>query len=187
MARPSAFARAVFVPFYHRGNLPEGSTVYDVSSYADPPYCTLSPMWVHGGIPVPGMPGTTSDTVEGVWQGLKVIRGKTAPRFFRGPGAKRGGKPSGHQFGKTLLGIVAARRKIYVPTYEWVLDHCIPARLIQHFISAAFDGVTQHFHDLADNGDINDASQPLAHAAVLVQYLNRKCAGRADRAIPTGR
>ena len=60
------------------------------------------------------MPGATSDTVEGVWQGLKVIRGKTAPRYFRGPDHKRGGKPSGHRYGTKELGIVEARRKIYV-------------------------------------------------------------------------
>ena len=178
MARSPAFARCVFVPSYHRDNLPDGSAVFDVSSYADPPFCTLSPMWVHGDIPVSGMPGTVSDTVEGVWQGLKVIRGKTAPRYFRGPGAKRGGKPSGHQFGTKLLGIVEARRKIYVPTYEWMLENCIDPAVIDGFIAAAFAGVTQHFHDLADNGDINDASQPLAHAAVLAQYLNRLCADR---------
>ena len=52
-----------------------------------------------GGIPVPGMPGTVSDTVEGIWQGLKVIRGKIAPHLFRGRGQKRGGKPAGHQYG----------------------------------------------------------------------------------------
>src|SRR5207248_9110280 len=67
----------------HREYLPAGSVVIDASSYAEFPYCTLSPMWVHGGIPVPGMPGTTSDTVEGIWQGLKVIRGAIAPRYFR--------------------------------------------------------------------------------------------------------
>ena len=93
MPRQLPFARCVFVPRHHAACLPPGGVVIDVSSYADPPFCTLSPMWVHGGIPVPGMPGTTSDTVEGVWQGLKVIRGKTAPRYFRGPGQKRGGKP----------------------------------------------------------------------------------------------
>jgi hypothetical protein len=179
MARSSAFARCVFVPSYHRENLPAGSAVYDVSSYADPPFCTYSPMWVHGGIPVPGMPGTVSDTVEGVWQGLKVIRGKTAMRYFHGPGAKRGGKPSGHQFGTNLLSVVEARRKIYVPVYEWVLDHRIDPAVLAGFVAAAFAGVTQYFHDLADNGDINDTGQPLAHAAVLVQYLNRKCAERA--------
>ncbi|MCI0703613.1 MAG: hypothetical protein L0241_21235, partial [Planctomycetia bacterium] len=117
MSRKTEFARCVFVPRYHVENLPAGSVVFDVSSYADPLYCELSPMWVHGGIPVRGMSGETSHTVEGVWQGLKVIRGKIATRFFRGPGAKRGGKPSGHQFGKKELGIIEARRLIYVPAY----------------------------------------------------------------------
>ena len=37
----------------------------------------------------------------------------------------RGGKPSGHKFGKRELGIVEARRRIYVPTYEWVLENRI--------------------------------------------------------------
>ena len=77
------FARCVFVPYSQRDNLPKNAKVYDVSSYADEPFCRLSPMYVHGGIPVPGMAGITSDTVEGIWQGLKLIRGKTAPRYFR--------------------------------------------------------------------------------------------------------
>jgi hypothetical protein len=171
-----SFARCVFVPRYHVENLPASGLVIDVSSYADPPFCALSPMWVHGGIPVPGMLGATSDTVEGVWQGLKVIRGKTAPRYFRGPGVKRGGKPSGHQFGAKRLGVVEARRRIYVPTYEWVLEHRIDPTLIDRLLSTARQGVTQFIHDVGDNGDANDPSQPLAHAAVLVQYLNRKLA-----------
>lgn len=172
MNRPAA--RCVFVPRYHVENLPAGSVVVDVNSYADPPFCTLSPMWVHGSIPVPGMLGTTSDTVEGVWQGLKVIRGKTAPRYFHGPGAKRGGKPSGHQFGKKLLDIVEARRRIYIPTYEWVLEHRIDRELMEQFFITARRGITQFIHDVGDNGDPNDTSQPLAHTAVLVQYLNRE-------------
>jgi hypothetical protein len=175
------FARCVFVPRYHVPNLPAGSVVIDVSSYAGMPFCTLSPMWVHGGIPVPGMPGTTSDTVEGVWQGLKVIRGKTAPRYFHGPGAKRGGKPSGHLFGKKLLGIVEARRRIYIPTYEWLLDNRISHHFFEHLIATARSGVTQFIHDVGDNGDVNDTSQPLAHAAVLVQYLNRMRDGTFGR------
>ncbi len=44
------------------------------------------------------------------------------------------------------------------------------------FVARARSGVTQYFHDVGSNGDLNDATQPLAHAAVLVQYLNRKCA-----------
>lgn len=178
MSRPLPFARAVFTPRYHVQNLPAGSVVIDVSSYADEPFCTLSPMWVHGGVPVPGMPGVTSDTVEGVWQGLKVIRGKVATRYFHGPGAKRGGKPSGHKFGGKELGIVEARRRIYVPTYEWVLENRVAPEVIEGLIATALSGVTQYVHDVGDSGDIGDANQPLAHAAVLVQYLNRKCAER---------
>ncbi len=169
-------ARFVFVPRYHVENLPAGRAVIDVSSYADPPFCTLSPMWVHGGVPVPGMPGNVSDTVEGVWQGLKVIRGKTAPRFFHGPGAKRGGKPSGHQFGKQLLGVVDARRRIYVPTYEWVIENRIDPTVIDQLLAVARRGVVQFVHDVCDSGDPNDTTQPLAHAAVLVRYLNRQLA-----------
>lgn len=178
MARPFAFAPAVFVPHYHRANLPAAAVVYDVSSYADDPFRTLSPMTVHGGIPVPGQPGTTSDTVEGVWQGLKVIRGKTAPRYFRGPGCKRGGKPAGHDFGGKLLKLVEARQRIYRPTYEWMLEHRIDPALLAGFVAAAVAGVPQFFHDIGNNGNINDPDEGWAHAAVLVQYLNRVCRER---------
>jgi hypothetical protein len=123
MARQPTFAPCVFLPFRLRKHVPAGAVVCDVSSYADHPYCTLSPMWPHGGIPVPGMPGTTSDSVEGIWQGLKVIGGKTARRYFSGQGHKRGGKPRGHQFGDKLLKIIEAREKIYRVTYEWMLEH----------------------------------------------------------------
>ena len=68
MVKRKTLAPCVFVPFRLREQVPTGAVVYDVSSYADHPYCTLSPYWPHGGIPVPGMPGTTSDSVEGVWQ-----------------------------------------------------------------------------------------------------------------------
>ena len=50
----------LFLAYSRRATLPRGAIVHDVSSYAEPPYCTLSPMWVHGGIPVPGMPGVRS-------------------------------------------------------------------------------------------------------------------------------
>ncbi|HKB37109.1 MAG TPA: hypothetical protein VKD72_11690 [Gemmataceae bacterium] len=181
MAKSRQFRPCAFAPYNHLDHLPRGVVVHDVSSYADHPYCTLSPMWVHGGIPVPGMQGVTSDSVEGIWQGLKVIRGKTAPHLFEGPGRKRGGgKPSGHQFGNKLLGIVEARRKIYCVAYEWVLANRIDPALLEQFVARAFEGVSQFFHDTGDNGDINNTNEPLAHASVLVQYLNRLCAARID-------
>jgi len=174
MSRRRRFARCVFLPYSSRTNVPPGAVVHDVSSYADFPLCQLSPLYVHGGIPVPGMPGVTSDTVEGIWQGLKVIRGAVAPRFFRGRGQKRGGgKPAGHRHGDRLLGYVEARYKIYRPAYEWVLAHRVDPSLIRSFLDRARDGVTQFFHDTGDNGDINNEDEALAHASLLVQYLNR--------------
>jgi hypothetical protein len=149
----SGFARCHFLPFFRRDDVPAGALVHDVSSYAEMPYRTLSPFYAHGGIPVPGMPGTTSDTVEGIWQGLKVIRGRTAPRLFQGPGRTRGGgKPSGHHYGGTLLGAVEARYKIYRVAYEWVLALRVDPRLIRRFVDVALGGTPQYFHDTGDKG-----------------------------------
>jgi hypothetical protein len=135
-------------------------------------------MWVHGGIPVPGMPGATSDTVEGIWQGLKVIRGAVAPRYFAGLGQKRGGKPAGHRYGEKLLKIAEAREKIYRVAYEWVLANRADPALLDEFVIRAFEGVPQFFHDVSDNGNIGNPDEGWAHAAVLVQYLNRLCGER---------
>jgi hypothetical protein len=61
--RNEGFARCVFLPYRNRGNVPAGVRVHDVSRYADFPFCQLSPLYVHGGILVPGIPGTVSDIV----------------------------------------------------------------------------------------------------------------------------
>lgn len=154
---------------------PAGTEWIDVSSSGEPPLNQLSPFYPHGGIPIPGLDGQRADSVEGIWQGLKVIRGKIAPRFFEGGGQKRVGKPLGHQWGdsKRLLGIVEARRKIYIPAYEWMLENRIDRVLLDEFVSNAFRGVPQFFYDREDNGSIGKDA-PLAHASVLVDWLNRR-------------
>ena len=184
MARRQTFAPCVFLPYRLRDQAPAGAVVHDVSSYGEHPFCTLSPFWPHGGIPVPGMPGATSDSVEGIWQGLKVIGGKTAPRYFAGQGHKRGGVPRGYQYGDKLLKIVEAREKVYRVAYEWMLEHRADPVLIAGFLDQAFAGVTQCFHDVSNNGSIADADEGWAHAAVLVQYLNRRCRDRAEKSRP---
>ncbi len=176
MPKQLPFMPFTFLPYRLREQVPTDAIVYDVSSYAEHPFCTLSPFWPHGGIPVPGMDKTTSDSVEGIWQGLKVIDGKIAPRFFSGQGSKRGGKPRGHQYGvdERLLKIVEAREKIYRVAYEWMLEHRADPDLIQGFIDKAFARIPQYFHDISNNGNIGDPDEGWAHAAVLVQYLNRR-------------
>lgn len=177
MPQPRKLIRCRFLPYLEvrTRSAPPGNVWIDVSSSGDSPCDQLSPFYPHGGIPVPGMEGKRSDSVEGVWQGLKVIRGKIAPRFFEGGGQKRVGKPRGHQYGDStrLLGLEEARRKIYIPTYEWMLDNCIETKVIDRFVDAAFRGVPQFFYDREDNGSIGKDA-PLAHAKVLVDYINRK-------------
>jgi len=179
--KKSKFAKCVFLPYSQRNSWPKNGIVIDVTSHAEEPYCQFSPFYIHGGIPIPGMPGMESDTVEGIWQGLKILSGGIATRYFKGGGRKRPGKPQGHLYGKKQIGYVEARRKIFLASYEWVLENRIDPAVINVFIDRAFQGITQYFHDFGSNGDINNTNMSLAHAALLVQYLNRRCTQRAER------
>ena len=177
MPRPRKLIKCKFLPYLQvrTGSPPPGTLWLDVSSSGESPLDQLSPFFAHGGIPIPGMGAKRADSVEGIWQGLKVIRGGIAPRFFEGGGQKRVGKPRGHQYGDAtrLLGLEEARRKIYIPAYEWMLDNCIDASIIEGFVDQAFRCVPQFFYDREDNGSIGKDA-PLAHAKVLADYINRK-------------
>jgi hypothetical protein len=172
-SEPLAASRKLFqfVPYREVARLPAGALLYDVSSRASAPFAKLSPFYPHGGIPVPGMPGTYSDSVEGVWQGLKVIQGEVDPSCFKGKGRKRRGRPEGHRFGEKLLGYLEARQAIYIPTYEFLWRECIGQDLRRHFFSHAAQGTIQYFHDRDNNGDPMDPSAPLAHASILAGLL----------------
>lgn len=119
------------------------------------------------------MPGVVSDSVEGVWQGLKRIRGAIDTGCFAGRGRKRGGVPEGHSYAGEVLAYVEARRLIYIPTYEWTLEHRISPALVGDLLRRADMSIEHHVHDVADVGQADDTSGPLAHAAVLVRWLNR--------------
>jgi hypothetical protein len=174
-----------FAPSSERHHLPADALVVDVSSRGPEPFCQLSPFQPYGGIPVPGMPGTTSDSVEGVWQGLKVFDGRIAPQYFSGRGRKRNGVPEGHRLGERLLDLVAARRSIYLPTYRWMLEQRAQPAVIQGFLDRAQLDIPQYVHDLGNIGSVEDRSGPLAHASVLADWLNERLAQRAPRTLET--
>ncbi|MCH5242640.1 MAG: hypothetical protein J1F67_09510 [Muribaculaceae bacterium] len=78
--------------------------------------------------------GTTSMSVEGIWQGLKVFESTDIDRNSFRNGTMKGikrtvrtnGKCLGHRKGingKELLGYIDARKEIYVPSYNWVLEN----------------------------------------------------------------
>lgn len=93
----------------------------------------LCPDYPHGGIPVPGIEGATSETVSGIWHGLKVFEneGPQTALFKRGGGRrvvrKAGGVRGrflGHHLGNgELLDEVAARERILTPVYDHVLSN----------------------------------------------------------------
>lgn len=132
----------------------------------------FSPFTPYGNIPVPKM-DKVSDSVEGVWQGLKVIKGKTDFSYFNGKGRKRRGKPKGHKYGGKIIGYVEARKKIYIPTYEFMVHNCVPVDSLQQIYVNSRKGIDQYFFDVDDNGQVGDTSSPLAHASMLVEIINR--------------
>ena len=81
--------------------------IADVTSQAKDGLVKLSPLYPHGGIPVPFSDGMTATCVEAVWQGLKVFEGADVDvEMFKNDTMKnikrtvrKFGKPLGHRKG----------------------------------------------------------------------------------------
>jgi hypothetical protein len=121
-----------------------------------------------------------SASVEGIWQGLKVFEhmGIDPSRFaiatMKGikRSARKYGKVLGHRAGvrgEQLLSYVDARRQIYLPSYRWVLDHCLQEELMVLQSLAVEKAVV--LLDYETNCDIEDSSHPLSHAGLIKRYL----------------
>lgn len=164
-----------------------GAAILDVTSKADQPWVRFSPFYPHGGVPIPNTPSETAQSVEGLWQGLKVFEredidpGKWAVTDMAG--IKRGGKSRGavrgHRFGvgsDTLLGYRDARFRIYLPAYRWVLEHRLAAD-VEQLRRLATDRPLVLL-DYETNADIEDLSRPLSHAALVAYYLQGSWPGR---------
>ncbi len=151
----------------------------DVSSYGSPPYNLFSP-FAHDNsymIPLPGMEDQCAHSVEGIWQGLKVIDSTADSQLFTAEPQKRKGKPDGHRFGEKLLSYVDARKKIYMPAYVYhVVNNVLGSKdvapqLIPELEQRLHAGPIA-LYDVEDNGDVEDPSKPYSHAALLVDVLN---------------
>jgi hypothetical protein len=157
-----------------------GALVIDVTSKGAPPWSQFSPFYPHGGIPVPFSPGVTSQSVEGIWQSLKVFASadvapsKLTVSTMKGikRTVRRNGPILGHRDGLTgdrLLSYVEARRRIYLPSYRFVLANKIPD-LVTDLRRLAHEGEVVLL-DYTTNGDVDDVSTPLSHAALIRHYL----------------
>ncbi|SER99110.1 DUF6939 family protein [Lentzea albida] len=166
------------------------AVVVDVTSRGPEPWVRFSPFFPHGGIPVPLSPGVTSESVEGLWQALKVFEdedvgpAKLAVTSMKGlrRTVRRLGPVRGHRAGiegDHLLDY-PTRREIYLPAYRWVLEHRVRTEVAQlRELATSADVVLL---DYTTNGDVEDLSRPLSHAALIVDHLMDRGGQRASRA-----
>lgn len=157
-----------------------GAELIDVTSQGPHPWVELSPFYPHGGIPVPFTPGVTSMSVEGVWQGLKVFEtADVAPAKFELTGMKgvtrstrKRGRCLGHRRGvkgAELLDAQEARWQIFLPSYYYQLKVAAAAVVEDLRQLASQEPVV--LLDYETNGDIEDLSRPLSHAALIIRFL----------------
>ncbi len=146
----------------------------DVSGYARQPYALFSPACANPltRIPVPGQRYTSACSVESIWQGLKVIGGRTAFDMFLRRPRKRAGTVEGHLLGDTIIGYAEARRAVFRPSYFHYLEHYVPESAKEAILERAFERDGVAFFDVCDNVDPADLSAPLAHSAYLAEYFN---------------
>jgi hypothetical protein len=152
---------------------------------ADEDFVQLSPFYPHSAIPVP-FAHYASESVEGLWQGLKVFRrndgtiedidtsclkNTTQKGIKRTIRAKGRSLCLGHRCidsGK-LLDYTAARRLIYVPAYRFVLEHRAQ-RAINKLISL-WKRSPIVLLDYSTNVDIDNTRTPLSHASLVRDYI----------------
>jgi hypothetical protein len=159
------------------------SEIIDTTSRGVMPWIKLSPFYPHGNIPVPFSEGYYSYSVEGIWQGLKVFRNIDVDvskfEITSMKGIKRGGKKLGTVIGhrkgvngKDLLSYLEARRKIYLPTYKWILDNCLNTEITQ--LKEKFDKKKIVLLDFETNDNLEDINKPLSHAALIRRHIEDK-------------
>ena len=158
-----------------------GALVLDVTSKGPESWVRFSPFYPHGGIPVPNSPGVFARSVEGLWQGLKVFEHEgidpsrwevAGMKGLKRPAGGKRGKVLGHRFGvggDVLLAYRDARYRIYLPAYRWVLENRLAAEVNRLRDEAAAGAVV--LLDFETNGDVEDLSSPLSHAALVKLHL----------------
>ena len=128
---------------------------------------------------MPNSEGYTATCVEAIWQGLKVFetadidtemfRNDTMRNIKRT--VRRFGKPLGHRYGvgsQELLSYIDARKRIYIPTYRWVLENKV-MHIIERLREAS-KAKTVILLDYDTNADVDNPRKPLSHASLVKAY-----------------
>lgn len=122
-------------------------------------------------IPVPGQENTNSYSVEGIWQGLKVINEQTDFSLFYKKPKKRRGQIEGHLLGSEILGLTEARKRIYAPSYFFYLEKHVPTEKKEEITGEALERGLITFYDVGKNLDIQ-AQGSLSHSVFLTEFFN---------------
>ena len=157
------------------------AAILDLTSKGPTPWVKFSPFYPIEGVPVPFSENQVGASVEGIWQGLKVFEfdgidaSKLENRTMKGlkRTVRKFGQVLGHQKGldsEDLLPYIEARKQIYAPMYQWVLDHKLQTELEQ-IRQLARQHDTVILLDYETNGEIEDPSKPLSHACLVKHYL----------------
>ena len=153
--------------------------IYDISSKSTT-FSMISPFSKSNiTIPVPGNQNKRSTSVEGIWQGLKIIEGKIDESLFRSEEKIVKRKVEDYsetkfKYGNEEIGSITARKRINIPAYKYYIDNVLPKDYLENFLRISKAGVNQVFYDVDANDDISDATKPLSHASVLVKFLDEK-------------
>lgn len=155
------------------------SCIIDLTSKAEDPWVKFSPFYAHGNIPI-AFSDQMGQSVEGIWQGLKVFESaKIDPSKFDKTDMKglkrtirRFGKCLGHQKGlesNELLDYKTAREKIYIPMYKSVLENHLQDLVEKIREIAKKQSVVLLDYEIST--DWEDLNKPLSHANLVRLYI----------------
>ncbi|WP_428228920.1 DUF6939 family protein [Flavobacterium sp.] len=156
------------------------SEIVDVTSKAANDYVKFSPFYPIGNIPIPFTDNRYSESVEGIWQGLKVFEdyGIDESKFLvknmknLKRTTRKYGIVLGHQKGidnSELLDYYSARLNIYVPSYEYVLKNHLNDLVEELKIISATKSLV--LLDYETNTDLKNITKPLSHASLIKNFI----------------
>ena len=152
----------------------QGYMIIDVTSKSDSQFIKCSPFYPHGNIEVPGLKDVYSESVEAIWQGLKVFTDctedyskfniKNMKHIKRS--CNKYGRVLGHKFGEDIIDYNSARVNIYLPAYNWVI-----VNKLQDLMEELVTYNKLVLLDYTTNEDINNLRKPLSHASLIKAHL----------------
>ena len=139
----------------------------------------FDPRFPHGGIPLPYKTGkeikhTVSDSVQGIWEALAIVNGRTDSSKMKGvPEIGRATPECFFVYEDKYLKWIDARQSIFIPSLIWQYEHKIPKELKLALYGFAKQGIVLYFYDNSDNPDPVQMRVDYSHSALLVYLLNK--------------